>query len=258
MNQNFATLKQNKKEGYLEIVATEMEEEIAKIGSNYTSISTSPGLDDMRSFAWGGYTLKPQYGYVINLEYSLDDLWNRLAKKLRSNIMAVEKQSGSLRLEAVNDPEKVFEIMRDKLSAYGQTFYHCQSPDYLRDLIAAFPDNVKIYFLYDREELKFAIVTTEYKDRMLLWMGGTHLDDSHYPDYVYWELIKKAKADGLKICENWGADTKRLCPYKAKYNPSLELCFELSKKDAVGTLAGWAFFKALEIPLVKTVLLKAF
>ena len=84
MSQKFATLKQKKKEGYLDIVVTEMGEEIAKLGPNYISISTSPGLDDMRPFAWGGYALKPQYGYVINLEDSLDDLWNGLEKNLRS------------------------------------------------------------------------------------------------------------------------------------------------------------------------------
>ena len=89
-------------------------------------------------------------------------------------------------------------------------------------------------------------------------MGGTSLrkDEGSYTEYLAWEMLKISKAEGYKTFVNWGGEDRRLCSFKAKFNAELEHYQVLEKKDAFGAFAGWAFFKALEIPVVKTMLLK--
>ncbi|MGA9141109.1 MAG: GNAT family N-acetyltransferase [Methanocella sp.] len=250
MCEAYDELRQLKKEHYLDLVVADFQAEIARLSPNVVSIYTAPRLTDVRSFLWGGYSMKTQYNYVIDLRDPVDALWGRLEKKLKARLRAMEKRSGELEIKIENDPHTMFRIMRKKLAGEGHTFWHNQRPEYLKAIHAAYPDNVRTYQLLENSEIVSMLVTIEYKGRVSAWMGGSP-KDGDYSEYLTWNIMKMAKAKGFTSYENPDANTKRLCLFKTKFNPGLECCQYLYKKDAFGNMAGKAFYTAMNVPLLR-------
>ncbi|MCD1294878.1 GNAT family N-acetyltransferase [Methanocella sp. CWC-04] len=256
MHSSFKTFKQKKKESYLNSVVSEFNEEISKISPNLISIYTVPGLYDLRQFIWTGYDLRTQYSYTIDLNNSLDDIFDNFEKPLKKKLKPMISNNSDLTLKQVNDVDTFVNIMRERLAPYGTNFFSTQSPDYIKDILSAFPDNVRLAFLYDKDEIVAMNVICKYKGRVTSWMGSPHIKDGNYNDYLLWQTIKEAKEEGCTIYENWGADTQRLCLFKSKFNPSLELSFNINKRDTRGLLAGWAYDNVLNRPQIRSLLLR--
>lgn len=255
MSEAYQDFKQHKKERCLEIVAEDVGKEIEKLSPNFVSIYTPQGFMDIRSFLWAGFTLKQHYNYILDLEQSLDEIYEGFDKPLRRNLRALE-QSGNFRIEARNDADLLFSVMRKKLAAQAPTFYHVQSPGYMKELMAAFPDHIKMYLLYENDELVAIDVMIEYKGRTCFWAGGAGLKEGYYTAYLKWENMKMAKARGFKTFEIWGANVKQEISFKSKYNPRLEYGQMLQKKDLIADLGGRAFYATLKVPMVKKIFLK--
>ncbi|MGA9138854.1 MAG: GNAT family N-acetyltransferase [Methanocella sp.] len=253
MSQAYMEFKQHKKERCLEIVAQDIAGEIARLTPNFVSIYAPQGFMDVRPFLWAGFSLRQQYNYIIDLEESLDTISDGFDKPLRRNLRALER-SGSLKIEQRNDADLLFDIMRKKLAPYGQTFYHYQSPEYMKELMAAFPDNIKMYQLFENDELVTTDVMIEHKGRAIFWGGGAGLKEGYYTAYLKWENMKKAKARGFKTFEIWGADVKREMSFKSKFNPRLEYIQIIQKKDMIGDMMGRAFYAAMKMPVVKNII----
>ncbi len=124
---------------------------------------------------------------------------------------------------------------------------------YFEELFRAYPDHLAAYYLYDREgALMGAVATQEYK-RFLLWIGtpprieGVHAGN----EYLQWLLIQRAKAEGYSYLENIGANTPDLNFFKSRFCSSLGIYMEVLRKDAVGTLAEWAYSNVINKPWLK-------
>jgi CelD/BcsL family acetyltransferase involved in cellulose biosynthesis len=133
-------------------------------------------------------------------------------------------------------------IMANSLKSQGNIFFQRQSPAYLKDLMAAFPQNIKMYFLYNGDNIVGVKVNCEFKDLYMAWLGDAVLSrDIALNEYFNWELIKTAKASGYKRYEFWGGDIKRLNHFKNKFNPTLISYYRIRKKDTVGKLSEWGY-----------------
>lgn len=243
MDQKYDTLKQDKKESYLNIVADEIDEEIEKFSPNYVAISIVPNFLDIRPFKWNNYNIDTHFTYTINLSRTLDEIGNNLKKILRKQIKKAEDLN--LKLLKSDDISMFYELEKKRYEEQSINF-PIKSKEYLQDLIKAYPENFGLYYLYDsNEEVIGAITTQEYK-RFILWMGNTKIKNEIYGnEYIIWKLIQKAKSENYQKFEIIGANIKRLCQFKSKFNPSLELSFSLYKKDALGKLAEWAYLNFL-------------
>ncbi|MGZ4894166.1 MAG: GNAT family N-acetyltransferase, partial [Halobacteriota archaeon] len=108
------------------------------------------------------------------------------------------------------------------------------SDSYLKELIAAFPQDVTVYNLtIDGKLATAAACCVMQKERYAIWIGGVNARrDLSVNDYLVWEFIKQAKSEGFKKLD-LGALDERLSRYKAKFDPVLEPFCYVGKSDTL-------------------------
>ncbi|MDN7026088.1 GNAT family N-acetyltransferase [Methanoculleus sp. FWC-SCC1] len=250
MSREFAEMKQSKKETVLKHVCDEMMQEIASLSPNYLSVTLVPGFHDLRQYIWDGFSTAVHYSYTIDLEKSLDDLWGGLHYKLRSKLKKAGK--AGMRLEKSDDLSAFYTLLSER---YKDPSLDIPVIDrnYLTDLMHAYPDRIGLYYLYDRDNEVAGFVTTQEYKRFLLWIGTPRLDTTQAGnEYLQWLLIQKAKAEGYPLLENMGANNKDLIFFKSKFNPDLEVYFEISRKDALGRAGEWAYTNLFKKMMMRT------
>ena len=230
-------LRQKRKETYLTEAIREISDDLKKLSPNYVNIMTGPQLEDVRPFMWHRYEAGASYEYAIDLKRPLEDIWAGFDSTCKKNIKRCEKLG--LEMRQVNDASAFYQIMGEKFSEKGhRTLYQGGDATYLKEILDAYPDHIKMYFLYDGEEVAGVHTIGEYKGKCTLWLGSA---SGHYNEYMLWELIKLERSRGMGLFEIPDANTERVLPFKSKFNPSLELGFLVRKKDAIGAIAEWAF-----------------
>lgn len=248
MNQEFDTLKQNKKEAYLNIVTDAFNEEMKKISPNYVHISLVPNFLDIRSFVWNNYSTEQYLIYIINLNSSLDEIWSGFDKDLRNEI----KKAGSMNLKLLkSDSVSIFyELSKARYKDKGLNF--SVNKTYLEEMLKTYPENLGLYYLYDsNDNIISASINCSYKDKFVVWMGGlkTYNQRSqkkiYSNEYMIWEFIKKAKNTDCKIFD-WGGGPKTISQFKSKFNPTLGICMTIQKKDNFGKFVEWSYLNFIK------------
>lgn len=241
MGPGYEGLKQRKKEHYLNSAVEAIDKEITRLSANYVSILSAPSHLDARPFKWNKFDVDMNYTYAIDLDWELCDIWDGFSKDCRQRIKLVEKMHASLKES--QDIDRFYSIMN---STYGDQGLNSPliSPDYLKDIMAAFPENIKIYYLYVEGQITDAELVYSYKDDVKLWLGGMTIQKNIQgtQEFSTWELIKKAKSEERKELEIVGANIKRLCEYQSKFNPSLRLFLSIKRKSVQGRMAEF-FYK---------------
>ncbi len=231
--------RQRKKESYICGVVDEMASEMKKISPSYTSISTVPHFMDARPFKWNGYNANIYYTYAIDLRRPLDDIWEGMDRDCKREIRTAEKHA--LRLERAHDVKPFFGIMKERYLQQGLNF-PVMSEQYLEDILATFPDNIKMYLLYDGDRLIDVMINYEFNGRFMFWMGWVNLDKTvHSNEYATWEFLKMKKEEGYREFEIAGGNTRRLCLFKSKFSPELAYYYTIEKKNIPGRMAEWAY-----------------
>jgi hypothetical protein len=240
MNAGYDDVKPSTRESHLQAVVDEVTAAIRKRSPSYVYVQLPPGYNDIRPFVWNGFAETSHHTYFLDLNPPLEKILAGFDKNLRWTLKKVGELP--LRLERVYDAEKFCAIVGKRYGEQGLTF-PITGPQYLKELLATFPDNVKMYFLYHGEEIASVITVCQYKGRMIYWMGNARLDSGIAGnDSMLWTMLKKAKEEGCTEFEIQGAGDRRLWHFKSKYNPRLEVCYAASMKDELGRAAEWAYF----------------
>ncbi len=241
----YKDFKQNKKELILNSIAEDISHEIQKISSDYIMINTTPDFFDIRPFKWEGYIVDPIYTYVINLDFSLDELWASFKKSCRKNIKNIEGKCSIRKSQDVSSLSKMIasRFEEQKINTpVGISF------PYLEDITGIFKENLDIYYLYDEKDQNIitGLLNAKYNSRYIIWIGNARVDLQGGNEYLLWELIKIAKSEGYHEFEILGANTKNLCQFKSKFNPNLEIAFDISKKSFLGSIGEWCYFNFIK------------
>jgi len=238
-NPEYESLKQNKKETYLNQIVEEVNEVISSFTPNYISISIVPNFIDIRPFKWQDYTIDTHFTYSLDLSANLDTIWMDLKKETRKQIKSAE--SSGLKLTKSKDVTTFYNAMSERYKEQGLNF-PLINQSYVEDLIATFPDQIGIYYVYDENDIPVSVQLTQEYKRFISWIGGSRTERPvHGNEYMQWNLIKLAKENNFHTFELSGAGLKRLCEFKSKFNPSLEVCYRVHKRDIYGKLAGLAY-----------------
>lgn len=251
MGREFDTLKQSKKEFYLDMVTGDFDKEIKQISPNYISICLVPNFLDVRTFQWNNYDTGIHFTYTFDLDLPLEKIWNNFTKTLRSQIKNVD--DSNLRLSQSNDISTFYD-MEEKLYDKKGLKSSIISKNYLEDLFKAYPEQLTLYYLYDNDDdILQARINCQYKDRYIMWLGvpGPEKKSSNEEkriysnEYITWELIKKAKDAGYRKAE-WGGGPKNISRFKSKFDPILETYITIQKKDSLGKFAEWAYLNFVQ------------
>ena len=84
-------------------------------------------LTDWQPFFWKNYKQTTNYTYILNLKYTVDDLWSRLSQNIKGDIKKSEKRFG---IEIVNDDgvDQLYSLLektfgrQDKQTPYSKKF----------------------------------------------------------------------------------------------------------------------------------------
>jgi hypothetical protein len=252
MSPVYDDLRQHKKEHYMDLVSRGVNKAVGRMNANRIIIASSPRLIDFRHFKWSGYQVEVGYTYIIDLKRSTQEIWNSFSKDCKKSIKDCEKKK--LTLKPADDVGRFLQIMRQGLAQKDDTFFHRQDPRYLKEVMARFPENLKMSFLYEEETLVAAAINCEYKNHLLLWMCGKDCSRGDYGEYLNWEFIRQAKERGCESVENWGTEQKQLCVYKSKFNPELMPSYGLVKDDTLSRLASWTYSSLAKQPVISSLL----
>jgi len=239
MGRLYDQVRQRRREGYLNDAVAELDGELRGMAPRFVSLTTVPEFGDVRPFLWAGYEARANYTYVIDLRQPLDEIWRGFDDNCRKNIKHCEGHR--LEIRESTSTREFFDLMTAR---YGQQKlrFPVLSPGYVADLLAAFPDHLKLYYLYSDGAIIGHELICQYKKKMMLWMGESLIQrevPANY--YLRWEFLKRAKAAGFEQFEIQGAMVRQLCGNKARFNPELSCGFVLEKKDTVGRLAEWTY-----------------
>lgn len=239
----YDAVKQRRKEEYLVSVVEDMETEFKKYSTNYIAIRTAPGFLDSRPFFWNGYDVTVNYTYVMDLRRPLDEIWDGFDHSCKKKIKAQEKES--VTMEEVKDASTIYELMKKRNELMKKRLddiglpYHFPGPGYIKEIVEAYPENVKLYYAHDKNNGLIGInAVYMYKSHFIQFMGSAK---GHVNEYLTYEFIKMAKAAGYKTFENLDANTRRLCSHKSQFNYMLQFGFNIRKKDSLSKIAEWTY-----------------
>lgn len=235
----YENLKQDKKETFLNQIVDEVNKEISLLSPSYVSINLVPNFIDIRPFKWQNYTINTQFTYTLDLCVDLDDIWMGFQSERRKQIKSAETYG--LRFFKSKDVTTFYKTMYNRYKEQGLKF-PLPNQAYLEELIAAFPDNIGVYYIHNENDVPVGIQLTQEYKRFITWMGNSRMGGKVYGnEYMKWNLIKLAKERNFHTLELSGANYKRFCGFKSKFNPSLEICYNVSKRDILGKVAEGAY-----------------
>ena len=147
-------------------------------------------------------------------------------------------------IQQTNDVSPLLDIWRPRFSELGMKV-PLLSDSYLKELVAAFPQDMTVYNLSIDGKLATATACcVMQKERYGYWIGNVNArKDLSVTDYLIWEVVQRAKSEGFKKLD-LGETDARLSRYKAKFDPVLEpFCF-VEKTDTLGKTVNFAYEKA--------------
>ena len=213
--------------------------EIRKLSPSYVRIQLPPGHFDIRPFKWHHYVEETNFTYFLDIDRPLEQILGGFDRNARRFIR--EAEALGLEVRRSHDAGTFCRIMRTRYAEMGLTF-PILGERYLEEMLEAFPDNLRMYFLYRGDEIVSLIVVIVYHGRMTYWMGNAKTgSDLAGNEYLIWESIKRAREEGCTQFEIQGAGDQRLWRFKSKFNPRLEVCYALCQKDRRGRVAEWAY-----------------
>jgi len=238
--------KQHKFElAYLDFQAA-IDKFINRLGVDYTFISTSPKLLDIRPFTWAHYNVSPCYTYLIDLNQGKEAIWNNLRKNTRRDITIAQKKGVKIHEQTdITSLDYVYDTSAERYSQ--QKIRFPLGKDYLLDLFQTFGINkhaIRIFVAISEKQIVTALACIEYKDTLAAWMGGTRTQISALEanKLLYWEAITWAIDNQYKWFELMGANTRHLCDFKSMFGPAVSICFSIKKTNLLGNLAEKAYF----------------
>lgn len=237
---NYDSLKQEKKE-HLHISFLEAVDIFLKntLKAQYISISLSPNLQDPRPFAWSGYSIEPQYDYVIDLSPGTEHLLQTLDKKQRQNLNRATKRGMTVEKGGKNEFETILDLMDFRYTEQAKVV--TESRQYFLDVYDSYKDYLKIFVAKSEGEIISGCIDFHYRDTHFSWIGNPRPKKPISPspnDLLIWESVRYAHEHGCRYYVTMSAaGNQRLhAYYAAKFNPELKVRYLAIKKSLLAGL----------------------
>ena len=213
---------------------------IGTFGANYINIATSSGLQDIRPFAWAHYQVIPNYTYKIDLRQGEKEIWSNFSRTLKQNIvhsLAKGMEVGESRREGNEGIDYLYDSLKKR---YAEEHIKLSlEKTYLLDLKRELGNSsLKLLLATYEGKAVGAILFTMYRDVITAWMGSVRNDTNGLDvnGCIYRKIICEAIQDGYKWLEMIGANTPQICMAKSRYNPNIEIQFQIKKADLLTSL----------------------
>jgi CelD/BcsL family acetyltransferase involved in cellulose biosynthesis len=229
----YDTLKQEKREiNYLGLQRAVEHFITHELKAQYISISLSPGLQDARPFTWSGYSVEPQFDYVVDLSIGLESLFRTLDKRGRQNLNHAIKRGMSIEIGGKKEYEKILDLMEIRYAQQGKNV--TVSRAYFLDLYEVYKDILKIFVAKVDDRIVTGSIDFQYRDTHYSWIGNPKPRNRISPspnDLLIWESVRYACNQGFRyyVTMNAAGDKRLHSYYASKFDPELKAHFSVKK-----------------------------
>ena len=206
----------------------------------------SADYDDPRPFAWRDLSVTPRFTYRVPVGDDVDAQLNSFSRSLRREIRDAEDLDITVEIEGERGIRRVFE---ETMARYEEQDDDYRLPwSYVRDLTADLDERARAYVARDPDGEFLGGITVLYSnDAAYFWQGGTRAtyESVSVNSYLHWRIIRDIATgdpfDSVSAYDLMGANTERLCRYKAKFGGELVPYFAVESDGELMRLAKRAY-----------------
>ncbi|WP_458205186.1 lipid II:glycine glycyltransferase FemX [Haladaptatus sp. NG-SE-30] len=182
---------------------------------------------DPRPYVWGDLNVEPFFTYHLQLESTTTDaVMKSFSKSLRREIRDAKELDVTVTREGIDGARAVYEDTVARYEEQGETLG--LSWEYVRDLWEGLDDHAQTYVARDSSGNYLSGITTLYSnDAAYFWQGGARAvyEGTSVNSLVHWRIIEDivdgSPVESVSTYDLMGANTERLCRYKAKFGADL-------------------------------------
>ena len=197
---------------------------------DYTHIRAGTEYPDPRPFIWREFETTPRHTYHVDITPETDDLFMSFSSDVRKNVRKADEEHDYDISEGT--PADVARIIRQVRQRHAeQDVDYTVPPSFGAALADELPDgSVRAYTCRQDGRLLGGLVTLEDDETLYRWQSVADLDhDIPVSDVLDWEMIQRARDRGIDRVDLVGANNRRLCGYKAKFNPDVRTYYSLER-----------------------------
>ncbi|WP_435174381.1 lipid II:glycine glycyltransferase FemX [Halorussus sp. AFM4] len=204
---------------------------------------------DPRPYAWGNLQVEPNFTYFLDVEgRSAEEVRKSFSKSLRRDIRDAEELDVTVETEGVEGARAVYRATQRRYAEQDEPFSLTWS--YVRDLFEALADDdrARAYVARDGDGEYLSGITVLYSnDHAYFWQGGAKAiyEGTAVNSLIHWrlieDLIEDPPVESVTKYDLMGANTERLCRYKAKFGADLVPYYVVESPGAAMNVAKRAY-----------------
>lgn len=226
-----------------------LDELTARSSRTLLRLVCSTDYTDPRPFRWEGLDVRTDFTYHLNVGTAdPEELLRSFSKSLRREIR--DLTDSGVTVTVADDDRSAATLVYDDIAAryaeQGESFPLTR--EYVLDLVDALDDRCRVYVARDDDGTYLTGVIVFYSnDAAYYWEGGarTTYDDSSVNSLLHWTVVRDVAVDPelepVSRYDMVGANTPRLCEYKAKFSPDLVPYYVVESSGATMDLAKTAY-----------------
>ncbi|MFB6139863.1 MAG: GNAT family N-acetyltransferase [Halosimplex sp.] len=186
----------------------------------------SPTYADPRPYQWRELEAESRFTYRLRVDGPPDDVKSGFSSSLRREVSDADDLGLGIEVEGVEAGRRIYDQLAERYAAQGEPFP--LTWDYVRDVITELGERSRVYVARDETgEYLAGIIVLYSNDSAYYWEGGARVDYENVSvnSLLHWAIIEDVATDpALESVTQYdlvGANTRRLCEYKAKFNPEL-------------------------------------
>ena len=211
-----------------------LEETDADARSTLFRVTGNTDYTDPRPYVWADFDVETLWTYRLDVgDRDPDALLKDASKSLRREIGDARELDISVEREGIDGARAVYEETRRRYAEQGR-----QLPvdwPYVRDLVEAMleTDRARVYVARDDERFLTGVTALYSNDAAYFWQGGTRSihEGVAVNSLVHWTIVEDIAEDpprdSVDTYDLLGANTERLCKYKAKFGSELTPYFRV-------------------------------
>lgn len=204
-----------------------MAKTLDNIPHSIISVSLNRNVIDTQPFIWRKFKVNPRYTYILNMERSLEESYQRMSGPRRRNIKKAVN-SGLITKQNVN-PQIIKSLVLNTLARQKKNI----KEDYLNKILFEFttPENSLSFTIFKKEKAIATVFCIYHKNTAYYILGGYNREAEHHGavTLAMWEAIKHAKGSNLKYFDFEGSIVPQIEKYFRGFGGELTPYYRISK-----------------------------
>lgn len=207
----------------------------------------APPYQDPRPYRWAGLDVQAEFTYHVPVETDdPDEILRSFSKSLRREVRDLGQTEVVVEEEGNGSAAQVYDDIAARYEEQGRRFPLTKG--YVRDLVRSLGERCRVYVARNGDgDYLTGVVVLYSNDAAYYWEGGARAsyENISVNSLLHWAVIEDIAVDpALESVNRYdmvGANTERLCRYKAKFSPELVPYYVVESSGTTMELAKTAY-----------------